>query len=407
MKKNLYVIGLGYVGLPLAVSASKIGYKVFGFDIDSRRIKNLKNGISENIDIVVSELIQLQADGTLEFIDELPKFISNSIFVIAVPTPLNEKRAPDLSAIESACDFIAASIGNDCLVINESTSYIGTLRNLIKFKIDDKSGITSTKYAVAPERIDPGNKFWNIKNTPRIIGGLDEIATSLTTNFYKEFCDEVVKVSSPEVAEASKLFENTFRQVNIALVNEFSDILKSFGVSSNEALNAASTKPFGFMQFMPSIGVGGHCIPIDPTYLSYSADLVNVETSLIKTADAINLENYKKIAKRIENKFQGNLKGRKIQVAGITYKINVSDLRESPALKLISELRDLGAQVTWHDPLVKSFGNEKSMSLDSNIDLGLIVTPHNEINFSVWKESNTFVFDLSTSTNNFGWPKFF
>ncbi len=404
---NVYVIGLGYVGLPLALAAANEGFNVTGFDNDSVKIEKLNKGYCDISNVSEDEITKLLKSQNIKFVDQLPKQIENSIFIIAVPTPLGEDFKPDVSLLEKACDYIAESIGSFCLVVNESTSYIGTLRNLIKPRIDRLSTVESIKYAVAPERIDPGNKKWNLKNTPRVIAGLTKEAEEVAENFYSKICHNIVKVSSPEVAEAAKLLENTFRQVNIALANEFSNILSGFGVSSHEAIGAAATKPFGFTPFLPSIGVGGHCIPIDPTYLSYSANIVNIQTNLIDTSNNINSQRFRFIAKKIEEKLGESMTGKLIQVAGVSYKVGVSDIRESPALKLISELREMGARVSWHDPLVKFVGDEKSIPLNSNIDLGLIVTPHDEIDLSVWKETKTVVFDLSTSTSNFGWPKFF
>lgn len=404
---NVYVIGLGYVGLPLALAAANEGFNVTGFDNDSVKIEKLNKGYCDISNVSEDEITKSLKSQHIKFVNQLPKQIENSIFIIAVPTPLGEDLKPDVSLLEKACDYIAKSIGSFCLVVNESTSYIGTLRNLIKPRIDRLSTVESIKYAVAPERIDPGNKKWNLKNTPRVIAGLTKEAEEVAENFYSKICHNIVKVSSPEVAEAAKLLENTFRQVNIALANEFSNILSGFGVSSHEAIGAAATKPFGFTPFLPSIGVGGHCIPIDPTYLSYSANIVNIQTNLIDTSNNINSQRFRFIAEKIEEKLGESMAGKLIQVAGVSYKVGVSDIRESPALKLISELREMGASVSWHDPLVKFVGGEKSIPLNSNIDLGLIVTPHDEIDLSVWKETKTVVFDLSTSTSNFGWPKFF
>ena len=208
------------------------------------------------------------------------------------------------------------------------------------------------------------------------------------------------------MAEAAKLFENTFRQVNIALVNELSNIADLIGFSTHETIKAASTKPFGFMPFYPSIGVGGHCIPVDPSYLAFSAESVGSEAKFINLANLTNSSMPKIIAERIRIKLDGNLSGKRIQIAGITYKPNISDLRESPALGLMNELKSLGASVSWHDPYVTKYDNQQSSELNSDIDLGLIVTPHNQIDFSLWKKSGIKVLDLSANSINYGWPKF-
>jgi len=403
---DLIILGQGYVGLPLAVNAAKSGIKVYGFDIDINKINRLKLGISESPEVKNSDLMKLQEDKKIEFINQLPKLKESAIFVIAVPTPLLKNRQPDLSMLEKACQLISSVVVDGSLIINESTSFIGTLSQFVKPKIDLGSGLMNIDYAVAPERIDPGNKEWNMQSTPRIVSGIDEKSTRRVFEFYSKFCSQVNIVSKPEVAEAAKLFENTFRLVNIALVNELSELSFRFNFSTQEAITAASTKPYGFLAFYPSIGVGGHCIPVDPNYLSYSAEQVGANLDLIHLADKINLEIHQKIVSRIEGLLGGKLQGKQIQVAGIAYKPNVSDLRESPALTLIMYLKKLGAFVTWHDPLVKHWNNENSTLLKSELDLALIVTPHDLIDFSIWKNANVKVLDLSANSNDYGWPKF-
>jgi UDP-N-acetyl-D-glucosamine dehydrogenase len=404
--KNVIVIGQGYVGLPLSVNAAKSGYKVYGFDISKEKIEQLKKGHTDSPEIKKSDLLRLQKKGKIEFTSTIPKLNKQSIIVIAVPTPLDSNRKPDLSMLINACELLACVIEDKSLVINESTSYIGTLRNLIKPTIDKLSSAKGIMYAVAPERIDPGNTKWGMKNTPRVIAGLDDVATQITVKFYAKFCDRIHIASKPEVAEAAKLFENTFRQVNIALVNELSNIADSIGFSIHETIKAASTKPFGFMPFYPSIGVGGHCIPVDPSYLAFSAESVGADAKFINLANITNSSMPKIIAERIKVILDGSLSGKKIQIAGITYKPNISDLRESPALDLINELKSLGANVSWHDPFVIEHNEQKSSKLNSDVDLGLIVTPHDQIDFSIWKKSGIKVLDLSASSTNYGWPKF-
>jgi UDP-N-acetyl-D-glucosamine dehydrogenase len=404
--KNIVVVGQGYVGLPLLVNAAKSGYKVYGFDISNEKVEQLKKGHTDSPEIKKSDLLRLQKKGNIEFTSTIPKLNEQSIYVIAVPTPLDSNRKPDLSMLVNACELVASVIEDNSLVINESTSYIGTLRNLIKPTIDKLSSAKNIMYAVAPERIDPGNTKWDMKNTPRVIAGLDGNAGQITVTFYSKFCNQIHFVSKPEVAEAAKLFENTFRQVNIALVNELSNIADSIGFSTHEAIRAAMTKPFGFMPFFPSIGVGGHCIPVDPSYLAFSAESNGVEAKFINLANLTNSSMPKIIAERIKIILDGNLSHRRIQIAGITYKPNISDLRESPALDLIYELKSLGASVSWHDPFVTKYNDQQSSELNPDIDLGLIVTPHDQINFSIWKKSGTKVLDLSANNQNYGWPKF-
>ena len=403
---NVAVIGQGYVGLPIAISAAENGHQVFGFDIDYKKIAKLKLGISESPEVKSNKIIELQANGKIHFVSDISNLTNSDIFIIAVPTPLDSKHKPDLNFLNHACSLISKVIKPNCLVINESTSFIGTLRHLIKPTIDSLSKLDNIDYAVAPERIDPGNKLWNVRNTPRVIGGLSRDAVMRAVNFYNSFCENINPVSQAEVAEAAKLFENTFRQVNIALVNEFSEISSQLNFSANEAISAAATKSFGFMPFFPGIGVGGHCIPVDPSYLTYSAEQAGADSPLINLANEINLRAPIRIANKIEVKLSGTLIGKEIQLVGITYKPNISDLRESPALILIQELRSRGAIVSWFDPLIEIYNGEKSQPLKSSIDLGLIVTPHNGIDYSIWKNSKTEVIDLSANQMNFGWSKF-
>jgi UDP-N-acetyl-D-glucosamine dehydrogenase len=308
--------------------------------------------------------------------------------------------------LNSACKLIAGVLVDQSLVINESTSYIGTLRNLIKPTIESLSLAKNISYAVAPERIDPGNTKWGMHNTPRIISGLDDLSTKQAVNFYSKFAGQIHTVSKPEVAEAAKLFENTFRQVNIALVNELSIVADVMDFSTHETIEAAATKPFGFMPFFPSIGVGGHCIPVDPSYLAFSAENAGVEAKFINLANEVNSLMPEVVTGRIKSYLNGDLNGKRIQIAGITYKPNISDLRESPALDLIKELKIAGAVVSWHDPFVKVYEGQQSVALTGEVDLGLIITPHSQIDFSTWEKANVKVLDLSANSNNYGWPKF-
>lgn len=401
------VLGQGYVGLPISIFAAEAGYIVSGFDIDPEKILKLQNGISSSPEVTSERLLRLQQDGRIKFSSDIREQSDSSIFIIAVPTPLDSNHNPDLTFLESACKLIAQVIKPGSLIINESTSYIGTLRDFIKPMVENISNLDGLDYAVAPERIDPGNLIWNLKNTTRIIGGLNQNSIDRAKTFYESFCDTTVVVSAPEVAEAAKLFENTFRQVNIALANEFSELAFKFGFSAHESIVAASTKPFGFMPFFPSIGTGGHCIPVDPSYLVFSGETMGASTSIIKLANSINRSMPKNTVERIKAFLGGDLLNKQLQVAGITYKPNIADLRESPAISLINMLEKNGAKVKWSDPYVRFFNDQESAPLDPNIDLGLIVTPHSKFDFSVWKNAGTKVLDLSPNANDFGWLKFF
>jgi UDP-N-acetyl-D-glucosamine dehydrogenase len=367
---SILVVGQGYVGTALSKAASAAGHKVFGLDNDLERISELKKIVS------------------YEIFSTFPKGQDFDSVIIAVPTPLNVHRKPDLTYLESACRGLASNLQKSTLIINESTSYPGTLRNLIAPILG-----ANHLYATAPERVDPANETWKIKNTPRLISGLTSEATEQALALYRTFCEVVVEVSTPEVAEAAKLFENTFRQVNIALANEFAQICEVLGISAWEALDAAETKPFGFMRFSPSMGVGGHCIPIDPLYLLNEAKSRGYEAKLISQADRINQENINFVLRRILEEF-GSVKGKKVQIAGLSYKPGVNDLRESKATALMLKLREKGAEVIWHDEYVLSWGGEKSAPIQS-VDLGIIATPHPNVDYSRWISENTKVVDVS------------
>ena len=404
---NLTVVGLGYVGLPLAIVAAKNGFSVTGFDIDEKRVSRLNQGLSFLPDINEVEIMNLIKSNNLRFTSSLERFDGESIFVVAVPTPLNSLREPDLSMLESACDYIAEVINDGDLVINESTSFIGTVRGVIKPLIESKSGLRNLDFAVAPERIDPGNKFWHLTNTPRNVAGVTKRAGERALNFYSEFCELVSLLEMPEEAEAAKLIENTFRQVNIAFINEMTQLSEQLGFSLHNAIQAAATKPFGFMSFYPSIGVGGHCIPIDSNYLTYSAKKLGFNLEIVELANSINLSMPKYTLDKLQAKLNFDFIGKRIQLVGVAYKPNTSDIRESPALELLDLMKQIGANVIWHDPLVNTCLGEISSPLQNDLDLGLIVVPHQVIDFSPWKNSKFPIFDLSAGLESYGWPKLF
>ncbi len=383
---KISVIGQGYVGLSLAVSAAKVGHQVIGFDINQNLISNLKEQESHVEGI---ELAGIESYIPTNNADDL---IDSDIVIIAVPTPLDSSRHPDLSFLISACEIISSNVKKQALIINESTSFPGTLRDLISKNIEDSTGLNHL-YAASPERVDPGNLLWNQKNTPRLVAGLSDEATEKAADFYSSFCDHVVKVSSPEIAEAAKLFENTFRQVNIAMVNELAQISHGLDINVREVLDAAATKPFGFMKFNPSLGVGGHCIPVDPSYLSFAAENAGIDASFIDLANEINLEMPSYVANRISNDV-GGLNGKKVLVAGLSYKANVADLRESPSLLLIDALEVLGADVIKHDPLVAN------TSPIVTCDVAILAVAHDSINKEALINSAPYIFDCTGTLTN-------
>ena len=388
------IIGQGYVGLTIAAFASKAN-EVIGFDNNQKVVDQLNKGIS-HIEGVGSSVIQAAiASGKYQATSKGADISKAEIVVIAVPTPLDKERKPDLLFIESACKTIAENISHSILIINESTSFPGTIRNFIKPLVEKSSeGKPKHLYAISPERVDPGRIDWDQKNTPRLYAGLTPEASKKTREFYSTFCDNLVEVSSPEVAEAAKLFENTFRQVNIALVNEFAQIAHALGISVHETLEAADTKPYGFMKFNPSAGVGGHCIPVDPTYLAYMAAEKGVPATFIERANEVNLDMPKYIVSRVESDNSGSLKGKKVQVIGVSYKPNVADTRETPAALVIDELKAKGAIVTWHDEVVKNWHGEESTPLGGS-DISIVVTLHDPIDKEALIKSAPYIFDTT------------
>jgi UDP-N-acetyl-D-glucosamine dehydrogenase len=304
------IIGQGYVGLTISAFAA-VKHEVVGFDNSKRVVDQLNNGISHIEGVESSVITSLTKAGRYKATTNSADIKGSDIVVIAVPTPLTKDRKPDMSFIEAACKTIAENINRPVLVINESTSFPGTVRNFIKPLIEKLSANKiEHQYAISPERVDPGRGDYNQKNTPRLYAGLTPEASEKTREFYSSFCDQLVEVSSPEVAESAKLFENTFRQVNIALVNEFAQIAHKLGISVNEVLDAANTKPYGFMKFTPSAGVGGHCIPVDPTYLAHVAEQLGAPSTFIERANEVNLEMPVYIVDRVEADNGGSLKGK-------------------------------------------------------------------------------------------------
>jgi UDP-N-acetyl-D-glucosamine dehydrogenase len=388
------IIGQGYVGLTISAFAAR-HHQVVGFDLNSTIVAQLNQGIS-HIEGVSSDGIKHAIyAGNYTATTNAGEIAGSDIVVIAVPTPLDGGRKPDLTYIDSACKVIAENLTGPALIINESTSYPGTIRNYIKPTIEKYSKQKfQHQYAISPERVDPGRVDYNQKNTPRLYAGLTSEATARTREFYSTFCDNLVEVSSPEVAEAAKLFENTFRQVNIALVNELAQISHALGIDVRETLDAAGTKPYGFMKFQPSAGVGGHCIPVDPSYLADVAEKAGVMATFIQRANEVNLEMPKYIAGRVAKDNGGSLKGKKVLVVGVAYKPNVADTRETPAELLIDALEELGAIVTWNDPVVGSWRGKESAVLNG-AEIAVVVTKHDVVSAEDILKSAPYVFDTT------------
>jgi UDP-N-acetyl-D-glucosamine dehydrogenase len=391
---KVFIVGQGYVGLTVAKFAAE-KYSVIGFDSNKSLVENLNLGKSHIEGIASTDLQRLVKSGSYKATADGKEISDCDIVVIAVPTPLKADRTPDLRHIESACKTIAEFANKPMLIINESTSYPGTVRNLIKPLIEN---LSKTKlehlYAISPERVDPGRLDWDQKNTPRLYAGLTPEAAERTRNFYSTFCDNLVEVSSPEVAEAAKLFENSFRQVNIALVNELAQISHALGISVRETLDAADTKPYGFMKFSPSAGVGGHCIPVDPSYLAHVAKSLGVPATFIERANLVNLEMPNYIVSRVVADNGGSLQGKHVQVIGVAYKPNVADTRETPAELVIEELKRQGAIVTWHDSVVGSWHGEESSALGGS-EIAIVVTLHDAVDKKAVLASAPYIFDTT------------
>ena len=388
---RVVIIGQGYVGLTIGISAARAGHHVTGFDINSDLVTQINSGSSHIEGISNAELKDLVSQGAYRASGDRAVLNSCDVVVIAVPTPLTASRNPDLSYVHAAVELIQNNVKNPSLIINESTSFPGTLRKEIAGRITGLNHL----YASSPERVDPGNTVWGTKNTPRLVGGLSPEAVSKAKEFYSSFCDTVIEVSSPEVAEAAKIFENTFRQVNIALVNEFAQIADALGISGREVLDAAATKPYGFMEFNPGPGVGGHCIPVDPTYLAYVANEVGVPATFIKRANEVNLAMPAYVVKRVIAGAGGSVTGKSVVVIGVSYKANVADVRETPAASIIDLLREAGAAVSWHDPLVGRWRGEESGELGA-FDVAVVVTKHDVLRIEDIQKSD-YIFDCTGS----------
>ena len=380
---QITVVGQGYVGLPLAITASQSVYTVYGLDNNNEKIALLKSGKSI-IEDLSDEVVKKSVDSKKYFPTVDQSVICDSaVVLICVPTPLSNEHRPDLDALRSATTMVGKNLKVGSLVIVESTIEPGTCRNILLPILLKKSGLKpgEFEFAYSPERIDPTNKKWGISNTPKLVAGLTENAAKRAGEFYVKFIDSITICTSLEIAETAKLLENSFRLVNISFINELAIFCQKIGIDVIEVISAAATKPYGFMPFYPSIGAGGHCIPVDPIYLANAAKAVGVPSRFIELADQINQEMPGYYVGRAEEKL-GSLKSKKVLVVGVSYKPNVADVRESPVKALITGLKQKGAEVFWHDDLVTEWKGEKSVPLDSNFDLAIIATPHDYLDLS-------------------------
>jgi UDP-N-acetyl-D-glucosamine dehydrogenase len=380
---KITVVGQGYVGLPLAIAAVNSGFIVFGLDVNEDKISRLRSGKSL-VEDIGDQIIRESLDSQRYIPTTDPNSINQSdITLICVPTPLTGDNKPDLSMLLAATTTVGKKLKADSLVIVESTIEPGTCRNVLLPILIKESGLTESKFKLAysPERIDPTNRKWSISNTPKLVAGLTESAAQNAEIFYGKFVDSITKCSSLEIAETAKLLENSFRLINISFINELAIFCQKIGIEISEVITAASTKPYGFMPFYPSIGVGGHCIPVDPIYLANAAKSVGAPTRFIDLADQINQEMPGYFVGRAEEKL-GGFQNKRVLVVGVSYKPNVADVRESPVKALINGLKHKGAQVSWHDDLVKEWNGEKSVVLSNQYDLAILATPHDYLDLT-------------------------
>ena len=383
MNEKILVVGQGYVGLPLALAASESGFDVTGMDSNEIKVNQILSGHSPIEDVSDSNLNKAINSGSYRITNIIKFDQSVKIICVCVPTPLGSNHQPDLRVLESAVKDLAQNLQPGMLVIIESTIQPGTTRNLVITILEKESGLSRDQFLVAysPERIDPANKKWKISNTPKLVAGLTDEAAQKAKSFYSKFIEQVEICDSLEVAETAKLLENSFRLINISFINELAIFCQKIGIDINDVVKAAATKPYGFMPFYPSVGVGGHCIPVDPLYLASAAKEAGAPIRFIELADQINLEMPTYFVGRA-NEILGGLKGKKVLVIGVAYKPNVADVRETPVATLIEGLEKAGASVSWHDDLVKTWNSQTSVPISDQYDLAIIATPHDYIQLS-------------------------
>ncbi|MGI8886743.1 MAG: nucleotide sugar dehydrogenase [Gaiellaceae bacterium] len=410
MKRDVAIVGAGYVGVPLAHAFAEVGKKVVLVDIDPTRVERLNRGESYIEDIPSETLKSLVESDLIAATTDYDELGEADAILIALPTPLSRQREPDLRILVSAAREIAKRLRPGHLVVLESTTYPGTTREQVLPVLEAGSGLTAGKdfhLAFSPERVDPGRDDWTTKTVPKVVGGIDQASTDAAAAFYATAIDTVHKVSSPEAAELTKLLENIFRSVNIALVNELAQLCDRMGIDVWEVVEAAATKPFGFMSFKPGPGLGGHCIPIDPFYLTWKAREYGFYTEFIELAGKVNESMpwfcRSVVSQALNHSLQLSLKGSRILVLGVAYKPNIADTRESPAVKLIGLLRAAGADVSYHDPHVPSFRENGVTMSSSPLDPGsydcvVVVTDHSGIDYDRLVEDSKLVVDLRNAT---------
>jgi UDP-N-acetyl-D-glucosamine dehydrogenase len=408
---HLTIIGQGYVGLPLAMEFARAGFRVTGLDTDQDRITALNSGRSYIPDVEQADLASVLHAGRYEASSDFSVLQESDIVVICVPTPLRKSKDPDISYVVAAAEQVASHFRPGQLVVLESTTYPGTTEELLLPMFEARGASVGKDFflAFSPERIDPANPTFKVKDTPKVVGGMTPACLRLTTLLYQQIVVKVAEVSSPKVAELAKLYENVFRNVNIALANEFTLMCRHLGVSSREVIDAAATKPFGFMPFYPGPGIGGHCIPVDPLYLSWKMRFSGYEPRFIALADEINRAMPAYVVELVTdalNRRRHCLNGARILALGVAYKRGVGDTRESPALEIIAKLRERGAEVSYADPYVPAVAVDgihmKAVEVTEHslaeTDCALILTDHPEFNYEQIVRIATLVVDTRHAT---------
>lgn len=414
------VIGLGYVGLPLAVEFASAGLSVIGFDLDQSRVDAINAGRSYIPDVPTENVGSLVKDGKLAASTEFANLAKTDAVIICVPTPLRKTKEPDISYILAAAEQVKNYLHSPQLIVLESTTYPGTTDEVLLPMLEETGLVLDTDFflAFSPERVDPGNKQFQTHNIPKVVGGVSPLSTEVAAALYQTIVSEVHKVSSARVAETTKLLENTYRSVNIGLVNELAQLCYHLGVDSWEVIEAAATKPFGFMAFYPGPGIGGHCIPLDPHYLSWKARLHGFEARFIGLAEEVNSHMPRHVVQLVQDGLnsQGKpVKGSRVLVIGVAYKRDINDVRESPALGIVDQLMHKGAEVSYHDPFIPEMTLDGRGSLagvplaDETLgacDCAIIVTDHSGVDYARVLRLAPLVVDTRNVTRKLGLPEY-
>jgi UDP-N-acetyl-D-glucosamine dehydrogenase len=409
---TLGVVGLGYVGLPLAVEKAKAGFKTIGFDVQESKVEMVNAGKNYIGDVVNEDLEEIVKSGLLSATTDFAQVASADCVCICVPTPLDDHQQPDISYVKASAESIVPYMHKDMLIVLESTTYPGTTEELLK-PILEKSGLkcgVDFYLAFSPERVDPGNLIYKTKNTPKVVGGVTPECTDVAAAMYEAILEAPIhRVSSPAVAEMEKILENTYRNVNIGLVNELAILSNKMGINFWEVVDAAKSKPYGFQAFYPGPGLGGHCIPLDPYYLSWKAREYGFHTSMIESSMMVNDRMPEYCAERsskILNKFKKAMNGAKVLILGVAYKQDIDDYRESPAIRVIEELEKEGADVVYYDPFVSEYREhgivkkgepELTSELIESADLVIVTTAHTNVDYNFVQKYAKAIFDTKNA----------